>query len=118
MQAELDAMGLDVQILSINKTAAEAGVSSFSSDHALPMVQDTSELGLWDEWDATWRDVYIVDEDNVHIGTVNLTGFSPFGLGTGARPKRPSTYALGTFILSSVSCAPGVVHGQILSVDL
>ena len=76
MQAELDAMGLDVQILSINKTAAEGGVSSFSSDHALPMVQDTSELGLWDEWDATWRDVYIVDEDNVHIGTVNLTGFS------------------------------------------
>ena len=76
MQAELDAMGLDVQILSINKVAAEAGVSSFTSDHALPMVQDTDELGVWDEWDATWRDVYIVNEDNVHIGTVNLTGFS------------------------------------------
>ncbi len=76
MQSELEALGLDIQILSINKSGAESGVSSFTSDHALPMVQDTTELGVWDAWDATWRDVYLVDEDNVHIGTVNLTGHS------------------------------------------
>ena len=76
MQAALDELGLGIKLLSINKAAAESGVSAFTDSHALPMVQDTTELGIWDSWGAEWRDVYIVDEDNVHIGTYNLTSFS------------------------------------------
>jgi len=76
MQEELDALGLDVQLLAINKTGSSSGVSSFSEDMDLPMVQDSAELGVWEEWDATWRDVHVVDRDNVHVGTFNLTGHS------------------------------------------
>ncbi len=76
MQAELDELGLGIKLLSINKADAESGVSAFTESHALPMVQDTSELGVWDAWGAVWRDVYIVDEDNVHIATYNLTSHS------------------------------------------
>ena len=76
MQEELDALGLDVKLLAINKTGSSSGVSSFSEDMDLPMVQDTSDLGIWEAWDATWRDVYVVDSDNIHVGTFNLTGHS------------------------------------------
>jgi hypothetical protein len=76
MADELADAGIDVQLLSINKISAETGVSSFSPDMVLPMVQDTTDLGLWTEWEADWRDVYIVDEDNVHVATYNLTGNS------------------------------------------
>ncbi len=76
MQEELDAMGLDIELLAINKTDAESGTALFSEDMVLPMVQDSDDAGVWTAWDATWRDVYVVDSDNVHVGTFNLTGHS------------------------------------------
>jgi len=76
MQEELDAMGLDIELLAINKTAAESGTSLFTDDMVLPMVQDSDDRGIWTDWGATWRDVYVVDSDNVHVGTFNLTGHS------------------------------------------
>ena len=76
MAAELADMGVDVQIASINKIDAESGADSLTSDMNLPMVQDTEELGAWTEWDAAWRDVHLVDADNVYISTYNLTEYN------------------------------------------
>jgi hypothetical protein len=76
MAAELADMGVDVQIASINQIDAESGTDSFTSDMNLPMVQDTEDLGVWAEWDATWRDVHLVDADNVYISTYNLTEYN------------------------------------------
>ena len=73
MQSELDALGFDIKLLSINKIAAESGTGAFSADMNLPMVQDTEPLGVWSDWGAIWRDVYLVDADNRHISTYNLT---------------------------------------------
>jgi hypothetical protein len=73
MQVELDALGVDVKIQSINQIAAESGTDSLTEDMNLPMVQDTEAADVWTDWEAAWRDVYLVDTDNLHIGTYNLT---------------------------------------------
>ena len=76
MQEEFETMGLEIELLAINKIGSGSGTTYFSEDMVLPMVQDDDELGIWESWDGTWRDVRVVDEDNVHVGTFNLTGHS------------------------------------------
>jgi hypothetical protein len=76
MADELAEAGVDVQLLSINKISAETGVSSFTDSMDLPMVQDTTTLGVWTDWGAAWRDVHLVDRDNVHVGTYNLSTYN------------------------------------------
>lgn len=76
MQEELDSLGYDIELLAINKTGSSSGTAYFSDEMDLPMVQDADDLGVWDAWGAIWRDVYIVDQDNMHVGTFNLTGHS------------------------------------------
>ena len=76
MQEELDSLGYDIELLAINKTGSSFGTVYFTDEMDLPMVQDADDLGVWDAWGATWRDVYIVDRDNMHVGTFNLTGHS------------------------------------------
>ena len=39
------------------------------------MVQDNSSLSIWDAWGGDWRDVWILDEDNVPYAAVNLTTY-------------------------------------------
>lgn len=39
----------------------------------LPLLQDTEEVGAWTAWDVTWRDVVILDDENVPVATVNVT---------------------------------------------
>ena len=76
MQEELDSLGYDIELLAINKTGSSSGTMYFSDEMDLPMVQDADDFGVWDAWGAIWRDVYIVDQDNMHVGTFNLTGHS------------------------------------------
>lgn len=72
MADEFAAAGLDVQLLGINKIPSESGIGSFTDSMDLPVVQDSSDLELWSAWDAEWRDVYLVNRDNVHVATFNL----------------------------------------------
>ena len=72
MQEEFDAAGLNIEIRAINKIAAESGILSLSSAMDLPVVQDTDERGVWSAWDAEWRDVYLLNAANEHVGTYNL----------------------------------------------
>ena len=72
MQDEFDAAGIDIEIRAINKISAESGISSLSSDMDLPIVQDTSDRAIWADWGGEWRDVFLVNEANEHVGTYNL----------------------------------------------
>jgi hypothetical protein len=39
----------------------------------IPLLQDTVTENVWGSWNATWRDVMILDTQNVHVQTYNLT---------------------------------------------
>ena len=87
MQTELQTEypELGISILSINLKGAEAGVSVFTEEHGLPMVQDSELNGVWLNWgerctiadhDAEskhWRDLFILNKRNQVIEVYNLT---------------------------------------------
>ena len=78
MQTDLNANypNLDIEIFGINMTGTSSGVNIFSSSLNLPTVQDDSSLGIWSDWGAQWRDVYILNESNELVLVYNLTQYS------------------------------------------
>lgn len=40
------------------------------------MVQDDAVANVWTNWGATWRDVYVLDPDNVVHSVYNLTTYN------------------------------------------
>lgn len=62
-----------VSILGINAIGEESGNETIGDAAALPWLQDTTEQGVWDSWQAEWRDVIVLDHDNVVVGSMNLT---------------------------------------------
>ncbi len=75
MQTELDAEGLpiDVAILGLNAAGLEAGNATVTAGRALPWLQDTVDQNVWASWEVVWRDVWILDPDNVPVAIYNLT---------------------------------------------
>ena len=39
----------------------------------IPLLQDTADEDAWNRWAATYRDVVILDADNVKVDVFNLT---------------------------------------------
>jgi len=72
MQAELSAEGHDIQLLAINEIGF-SGLSGMSDLGDLPVLQDTAEEDVWEDWDVAFRDVVILDRDNQKVGEFNLT---------------------------------------------
>lgn len=75
MQVDLDGAGLplDVRILGVNAIGLEAGNAGVTMDRELPWLQDTAEQNVWVTWNAAWRDVWILDAENVPVAVYNLT---------------------------------------------
>ena len=63
---------LDIEIFAINMPGF-GGATNLSSSIQLPMVQDSNSLGIWSDWGAVWRDVYILNENNELVMVYNLT---------------------------------------------
>ena len=47
-----------------------------TDEHDLPLLQDTEAVDVWHDWAITYRDVVILDGENVQVGVFNLTGNS------------------------------------------
>ena len=75
MQNELaiEEPGLGIQLLAINESGHESGLGTMSGLGDLPLLQDTDEETVWDDWDVTFRDVVILNSDNEQVGVFNLT---------------------------------------------
>ncbi len=80
MQDELDATfpELDIQIAGINEQGHEAGNALITEGRDIPLLQDVDANGdglsdVWSSWDVDWRDVVILDEENVVAAVMNLT---------------------------------------------
>ncbi|MCB9683519.1 MAG: hypothetical protein H6735_00595 [Alphaproteobacteria bacterium] len=60
-------------LLAVNQAGQESGVPVMAALGDLPLLQDTVEVDAWGAWGATWRDVVILDGDNLVVGVYNLT---------------------------------------------
>ncbi len=71
MQKEL---GLGAILLGgINQIAAESGNAENTSGRDLCWLQDTVADDVWTTWEVAYRDVVILDRDNVQVAVFNLT---------------------------------------------
>lgn len=75
MQQELasERPDLPISLLTINEDGYQSGLETMSGLGDLPVLQDGASSGVWDSWEATWRDVIIVDEEGIAVYNYNLT---------------------------------------------
>jgi hypothetical protein len=75
MQDDLDALGLPVQVVihGVNQTGFESGNDDVTVGRDIPWLQDTPTENVWASWAVGYRDVIILDEDNVPIAVYNLS---------------------------------------------
>lgn len=81
MQEELEAAHpeLDIQIIGINEHGQQIGNASITQGRDIPWLQDVDANGdrlsdVWrNSWDIVYRDVVILDDENVVVGVMNLT---------------------------------------------
>ena len=76
MQEELasERPDLPIQLLAVNEEGYESGLDTMSDLGDLPVLQDSTAAGAWNNWMATWRDVILVDSDGVAVYIFNLSG--------------------------------------------
>ena len=77
MQKEIDAAGwpVPVVILGVNAVGQESGNAYACAGKDIPWLQDTVAQDVWGKWGVAWRDLVILDRDNVVVDVVNLTTF-------------------------------------------
>jgi hypothetical protein len=68
---ELTADG--VRIAGINTLGGESGNALVCEGRDAPWLQDTVAESVWTRWDIEYRDVAILDADNVPVAIYNLT---------------------------------------------
>ncbi len=83
MQTEIDALETvrPVQILGVNEEGLEGGNASITSGRDIPWLQDVDadhdgRSDVWTSWDVSYRDVIILDTNNVMVGAFNLTTYN------------------------------------------
>ena len=75
MQKELDAMGLPVTvgILGVNGSGKESGNAAACEGRDIPWLQETPDEPVWGPWQVAYRDVVVLDADNLPHAVYNLT---------------------------------------------
>ena len=70
---------VDIELLAVNEHGygppdSQSAVDLATNDINLPLLQDTEEQDVWGTgWAVTYRDVVVVDSNNVLVGVFNLT---------------------------------------------
>lgn len=62
-----------LQIGAVNAVGHDSGVALMNAEGDLPLCQDVVEQDVWAAWGAVWRDVFVLDEENVTVTVYNLT---------------------------------------------
>ena len=57
----------------MNGVGFESGIPQISEEGTAPVLQDVSSQDVWSSWEASWRDVIVLDAENVPSGVQNLT---------------------------------------------
>jgi hypothetical protein len=64
---------MEVHILGVNGIGHESGNADTYAGRTTPWLQDVLGVDVWTAWAVTYRDVLILDENNVVVGVYNLT---------------------------------------------
>lgn len=70
-ELEAEAPG-DFAAVGIDAIGQESG-NSLMQNRTLPWLQDVPEVNVWGAWEATWRDVVLLDRANKELSRYNLT---------------------------------------------
>ncbi|MFI5402074.1 MAG: hypothetical protein ACHQ1G_03985 [Planctomycetota bacterium] len=62
-----------IRLIGCNQIGAEAGNPSICAGRDTPWTQDTAAENVWVDWNVTYRDVIILDVDNIPVDVYNLT---------------------------------------------
>ena len=62
-----------INILGVNLQGLESTNNLVTPSVDLPWLQDTAVVDAWGLWGVTWRDVIILDRDNLRVEVYNLT---------------------------------------------
>jgi hypothetical protein len=62
-----------VNILGVNPLAHASSNDAICSGRDLPWLQETDADDVWGDWAVTYRDVIVLDADNVPVDVYNLT---------------------------------------------
>jgi hypothetical protein len=62
-----------VDILGVNEAGDETGNASMCEGRDLPWLQDTTDEDVWGTWAIEFRDVVVLDEENMLLFSYNLT---------------------------------------------
>ena len=73
IQQQLDADGINAQIFGINEVGYEGSNETITTDRDLPWLQDVDDQDVWNTWSVTYRDIYILDEENRLVDVFNAT---------------------------------------------
>ncbi|MBT3218490.1 MAG: hypothetical protein HN348_05315 [Proteobacteria bacterium] len=75
MQQELETERPDLtfQLIGINQTGYDSGNDEMVTGRDLPFLQDNAKVDVWHLWNVTYRDVVILDEDNLYVESYNLS---------------------------------------------
>ncbi|MHC4408591.1 MAG: hypothetical protein ACYS0E_14870 [Planctomycetota bacterium] len=71
MQNEL--AGTDIRIIGINQATASAGNIDTCDGKDIPWLQPDGFIDPWTDWNVRYRDVIILDADNIPVAVYNLT---------------------------------------------
>ena len=65
-----------IVILAINEESYERGNDLIVEVGDLPVMQDDGITDVWGAWDAEWRDVVVLNADNVEVYRFNLQTYN------------------------------------------
>lgn len=57
----------------MNAIGLESGNNNITAGRDLPWLQDVGGEDVWNTWGVGYRDVWVLDENNVLYGIYNLT---------------------------------------------
>lgn len=65
--------GVALHLAAVNLTGLDPYADDMGANGTLPILQDTAAADVWGSWGAVYRDVVILDGDNVRSTVYNLT---------------------------------------------
>ncbi|MHC4818334.1 MAG: hypothetical protein ACYTF8_09790 [Planctomycetota bacterium] len=62
-----------IRIAGVNQIGADGAAAAMCVGRDIPLLQDTNDDHAWLQWQVTYRDVIILDEENRKVAVYNLT---------------------------------------------
>jgi len=78
LQTEIEGLGWasEVHFLGVNDSLQAAGNSLIPFIAHLPWLQDDATQHVWDSWNANYRDIMILDQNNTPVARFNVTTYN------------------------------------------